>query len=115
MRKTMCLVLALVAACDDEVQPPSDRADARTCDQTSPGMRSNACDWDWTCSDHSGVTPQYALHCESADGVTFACTCKIGVVETGTITLPDACSSTTDICAMANAGCGWQPLIDCLP
>jgi hypothetical protein len=106
----------VVAACgDDPPSSPGPDANERTCSQTGPATGSpDVCDWEFTCSDFSGPTPQYAVHCEGAAGASYTCTCTIGAVMTGTITVPDACDSNAEMCAMANAGCGWDPNITCL-
>lgn len=120
MRATLFMIalsLPLAAGCghsDPPVTEPPDTIERR-CDQDGPATAgtTDVCNWGFTCSEYAGVTPQYALRCERVLGATYICTCKIGVVEAGTITLPDACSSTTNMCALANSGCGWQPLVDC--
>jgi hypothetical protein len=114
---TMITCGALAACGHDD--PPARAPDAevaqRHCDQGGPATAGteDVCNWDFTCSDYAGVTPQYALHCERLAGRSYTCTCKIGPVQAATITLPDACSSATDMCSLANSACGWQPLVDC--
>jgi hypothetical protein len=97
------------------MEPPDAPVMQRRCDQDGPATAgtTDVCDWGFTCSDYSGRTPQYALHCVLGVDSSYTCTCKIGVVEAGTIRLPAACSSATEMCALANSACGWQPLVDC--
>lgn len=118
--RALCLMMTvsffLAAGCRHDAPGMTPPDAARTCDQTGPTTAgsTDVCDWGFTCSDYSGTTPQYALHCTRGAGTSYTCTCKIGVVQTNTITLPAACSAATDMCALANSGCGWQPLVSCI-
>jgi hypothetical protein len=112
-----CLVLALVAGCDSSEPEQSDAGTqydaAITCEQTSPGGNSDTCDWEWTCSDYSGVTPELAMHCELVAGTDFSCQCRQAGALTATISMTDGCSSVANGCEAANAACSFSRAIVC--
>jgi len=112
-----CLVAALVTGCDSSSPEQTDAGTqddaAITCEQTSPGGNTDTCDWEWTCSDYSGVTPELSMHCELNAGSDFSCQCRQAGALTATIDMTDGCLSIANGCEAANAACGFTRVIVC--
>ena len=114
-----CLVaaLTLVAACEssepEQVDAGTQEDASITCEQTSPGGSSDTCDWEWTCSDYSGITPELSMHCELVAGDEFTCQCRQAGALTATISVTDGCLSSANGCEAANAACAFSRTIVC--
>ncbi len=111
------LLLTLSAGCDssDAEQHDAGTQDdaAITCQQSLTNPNGDPCDWEWTCSDYSGVIPELSMHCEGVGGGEFSCECRQAGALTATISVIDACFSITNGCEAANAACDFSRTIVC--
>jgi hypothetical protein len=112
-----CLLALLLGGCessDAEQVDAGARDDAAiTCEQGLTNPDHDVCDWEWTCSDYSGVTPELSMHCELVAGDEFSCQCRQAGALTATISMIDGCLAVANGCEAANAACGFSRAIVC--
>ena len=127
--RTMLAILLLTSACagdpvhhlpdapqgDDGDDAAPDAPAARTCTTTAPGGigGDGNCAWAFSCQAADSATT-YGVFC-NIDTVGFSCRCQLDGVDTGTplTAVTDACMAATDMCSIANQGCGFATPITC--
>ena len=96
---------------DDDTTTTPDAPAGRSCTTTAPGGigGDGDCDWTFACQ-----ATTYGVHC-NIDAVGFTCRCTVDGVDTAMTlsAVTDACMPATDMCSIANAGCGFATPIDC--
>jgi hypothetical protein len=123
MKRTMIAILLATCACsDDGVKhlpdapvTPDAPASGRTCTMTAPtGIGADGeCAWAFSCTGGDVPMNSYGLDCMQISATETRCTCTLDGDTANTITVTDGCLPATDMCALANAGCGWLVPVDC--